>query len=134
MRHLSQFTELDVGETPTRATNTKEWDMRYIYDGLLPEYIAGYIRDMAQTHHFVVELADLPPNWSEWHEANFKNYSFEDENGYGQKYTRTSKMYGLVSGPTTRFLFLKSEEERQMVLKAFPELVVNERPFKTAIG
>lgn len=107
--------------------------MKYLYDGVLPEHIAGYVRDMIQTYHFVVELSDLPLNWSDWHDANLKNYSYEDENCNGQKYTRTSKMYGLVSGPKTRFLFLKSEEELQMMLTAFPELVVNEKPFKTMI-
>lgn len=107
--------------------------MLYIYDGLLPEYITCYIRDMAQTYHFVVELSDLPQNWSEWHNANFKDYSYEEKNCNGQKYKRTTKMYGLVSGPQTRFLFTKSEEERQMVLRDFPELVVNKKPFKTAI-
>lgn len=107
--------------------------MRYLYDGFLPEYKAKYVEDMGKSYEYVLELAHLPANWSEWNKKNLKDYDQVVEGCMGDKYDRKTKKYGLIHGTSTIFLFFFSEEERQLVLRDFKELVVNEIPFKTLI-
>ena len=96
--------------------------------------MAGYVRDAAREYGHVVELTHLPSVWSEWVKTGLKDYAGDAETCMGQKYTRVTKRYTLITnGDTSVFLFLKSATEKESVLRAFPRAVANENPFKTLI-
>ncbi len=110
--------------------------MQYIYDGLLTEHVASSVKTFAQKYPFPVELAEMPPDWSEWNKVNLTDYTQSHRTCAGQECDRVTKLYGLVRREKGQslFLFLKSLEEWCSVVRAFPGLVVNEKPFKTLIG
>jgi hypothetical protein len=108
--------------------------MRFVYDGFLSAQTAGFVEDMSRSYGHVVELARLPTDWHTWQEAHLTDYTQACETCMGQAYTRTTKMYALVhNGDRSVFLFLKSQPEKDAVVRAFGELLVSAEPFRTLV-
>jgi hypothetical protein len=111
--------------------------MKYIYDGMLSNFVAESVKTLTQSYGFVVEIEELPSEWNEWQKTNLVDYVSRDRSGVSGEVTeRRTKMYGLVRTGHKHdacFLFFKSEGERAAFVRDFPKLVVNEKPFKTLI-
>lgn len=110
--------------------------MPIIYDGFLQSHIVRWINDFADDYGHVLELSSLPPNWMEWTEKNLDDYHISREDCQGHPYSDKTKKYGLIrrdQADEALFLFLKSQKEKAAVIRDFPELIVNESPFKTIL-
>lgn len=110
--------------------------MSIIYDGLLQTYVAEYIKDAAKKYGHAIEMRSLPPNWNKWTDENLVDYTITGTTCFGGPSSRETKMYCVIHREDKTeplFLFLKTEKERDAVVRAFPDLVVNENPFRTSI-
>lgn len=110
--------------------------MAIIYDGVLQDRTVEYIDSLLHNFGEVLEMYKLPDGWTEWSEANMEDYVTIAEDCQGQPYGHKSKSYGLVrrNDPgEPLFVFFKTRKEKQLVMDAFPDLVLNESPFTTII-
>lgn len=111
--------------------------MPYIYDGVLTQHVIDSSKSMMQKYPFPVEMRGPFPS-HDWMEATLQKYDWWQEDDMSSKmYPRNSILWGCYhehSGKgSPSFLFLKSEEDHRRVVAAFPDQIVNAKPFRTII-
>lgn len=105
--------------------------MKYCYSGFLSEHTASSVKSFGKKYLHVLEITRLPYDWSEWHEQNLVDHHIRDRDTDADRIT---KMYGTVrNNEESLFLFLSSKNEKDLFVKAFPNLIINENPFTTII-
>lgn len=110
--------------------------MAVIYDGTLPNRMVEYINLLLYDFSEAIEMHKLPDDWSQWSEHWLRDYTSMAEDCQGYPYTHKSKSYAILrrNDPIEPlFLFLKTQREKQAVLEAFPDLILNASPFRTII-
>jgi hypothetical protein len=107
--------------------------MKLLYKGMLAAGVAKSVRSLAERYGHAVEFKTVPPEWTQWVEANLRDYNDYGEDCMGQRYTRKTKMYGLqwkdFDNKDGVFLFFMSAQEKKLACDAFRSFVVNEEPF-----
>lgn len=101
-----------------------------IYDGYLSERaVHGVVHSGKEYEHWI-ELSSWPDGFYEWSKENLPKYPIAGEDCMGGETLRHGTLSSWVD---QRFLGLKTADEKQRVIKAFPEYVVNADPFRVAL-
>jgi len=108
--------------------------MPLIYEGPLSDEITNYISSMLKQYNYVIEISSLPDNWHEWSNENVISYDAITEDCMGRSCSHKTKMYAIVNiNKESAFLLFKAKEEKDAFVHDFPDLVINETPFRTLI-
>lgn len=110
--------------------------MQLIYDGFLRRHQINWIVQMMDEYSEVLEMSELPSNWSEWIKDNLIDHHISREDCMGRVYADKTKHYSIVRRDNPGepfFIFFKSQQEKDAVIHDFYDLVVNRSPFKTVV-
>jgi len=105
--------------------------VQYLYNGILPHYVAEQVPRMMREYGFVLEVRCLPEY--SWFDKNFKRFEKRTASGHPDGTTVKYACLSLSKG-SDKFLFIENKEDYNAFVEAWPEFIANDKPFQTICG